>query len=60
VTTEEKTTCPHDAEQADFSTYGDLGRAIRQVFCAGCGEIREEPYDWYAHFGLPRPEGARP
>lgn len=59
MTAHPKSACLHDGEQADVSTYGDLGRATRQLLCTDCGGTREESYDWHAHFGMPRPEEVR-
>jgi hypothetical protein len=47
----EAKSCEH-LDEADISTYGDAGCSIQTLVCLHCGETRETPYDWAAHFGL--------
>jgi hypothetical protein len=43
-------TCGHDNE-ADVSTWGDMGRGVQVRLCLVCGESCEVPHDWVAFFG---------
>lgn len=43
--------CEH-TDEADISTWGNLGHDVQTLICLHCGETRETPYDWAAHFGL--------
>jgi transcription elongation factor Elf1 len=56
----DKHNCPHEGEQVEVSTYGDLGRSVQRLVCLGCGQVHEVPYDWSARFGMAANQGARP